>query len=55
MEKGTTEDEMVASHQRLNGHEFEYMPGFGDGQGRTMGSLLMASLFPETRFGESKA
>ena len=32
MEKGTTEDEMVASHQRLNGHEFEYMPGFGDGQ-----------------------
>ena len=32
-EKGTTEDEMVGWHHRLNGHEFEYAPGVGDGQG----------------------
>ena len=32
-EKGTTEDEMVAWHHRLNGHEFEQAPGVGDGQG----------------------
>ena len=31
-EKGTTEDEMVGRHHRLNGHEFEYTPGVGDGQ-----------------------
>ena len=33
-EKGTTEDEMVGWHQRLNGHEFEQTPRVGDGQGR---------------------
>ena len=32
-EKGTTEDEMVASHHQLYGHEFEQAPGVGDGQG----------------------
>ena len=32
-EKGTTEDEMVGWHHRLNGHGFEYAPGVGDGQG----------------------
>ena len=32
-EKGTTEDEMVVWHHRLNGHKFEYTPGVGDGQG----------------------
>ena len=32
-EKGTTEDEMVRWHHRLNGHEFEPPPGVGDGQG----------------------
>ena len=32
-EKGTTEDEMVGWHHRLNGHEFEWTPGLGDGQG----------------------
>ena len=32
-EKGTTEDEMVQWHHRLNGHEFGYTPGVGDGQG----------------------
>ena len=31
-EKGTTEDEMVGVHHRLNGHEFEQPPGVGDGQ-----------------------
>ena len=32
-EKGTIEDKMVGWHHRLNGHEFEYTPGVGDGQG----------------------
>ena len=31
-EKGTTEDEMAGWHHRLNGHEFEWTPGDGDGQ-----------------------
>ena len=31
-EKGTTEDEMVGWHHRLNGHEFEQAPGVDDGQ-----------------------
>ena len=29
-----TEDEMVGWHHRLNGHEFEQVPGDGEGQGR---------------------
>ena len=33
-EKGTTEDEMVGWHHRLDGHEFEQASGVGDGQGR---------------------
>ena len=32
-EKGATEDEMVGWHHRLNGHESEWTPGVGDGQG----------------------
>ena len=32
-EKGTTEDEMVGWHHHLSGHEFEWTPGVGDGQG----------------------
>ena len=32
-EKGTTEDEMVGRHHWLDGHEFEWVPGVGDGQG----------------------
>ena len=32
-EKGTTEDEMVRWHHRLDGHEFEWTPGVGDGRG----------------------
>ena len=33
-EKGMTEDEMVGWHHPLNGHEFEQVPGDGEGQGR---------------------
>ena len=33
-EKGTTEDEMLGWHHQLNGHEFEWTPGVGDGTGR---------------------
>ena len=32
-EKGTTEDEMVGWHHRLEGHDFEQAPGVDDGQG----------------------
>ena len=32
-EKGTTEDEMVEWHHRLDRHEFEQTPGIGDRQG----------------------
>ena len=32
-EKGTTEDEVAGCHHWLNGHEFEWTPGVGDGQG----------------------
>ena len=32
-EKGTTENEMVGCHHRLDGQEFEQAPGVGDGQG----------------------
>ena len=32
-EKGTTEDEMVGWHYQLDGREFEWTPGVGDGQG----------------------
>ena len=33
MHKGTTEDEMVEWHHRLDGHECEQAPEVGDGQG----------------------
>ena len=32
-EKGTKEDEMAGWHHRLDGREFEWTPGDGDGQG----------------------
>jgi len=32
-EKGATEDEMAGWHHWLDGHEFEWTPGIGDGQG----------------------
>ena len=31
--EGVTEDKMVGSHHRLNGHEFEHTPGDSEGQG----------------------
>ena len=31
-EKGKTEDEMAGLHHQLDGHEFEWTPGVGDGQ-----------------------
>ena len=39
-EKGSTEDEMVGWHHQLDAHEFEQVPGVGDGQGSlaSMGS-----------------
>ena len=36
-EKGMTEDEMVGWHHGLNGHEFEWTLGVGDGQGGLAG------------------
>ena len=32
-EKGTTDVEMIGWHYQLDGHEFEWTPGVGDGQG----------------------
>ena len=32
-EKGKIEDEMAGWHHQLDGHEFEWTPGVGDGQG----------------------
>ena len=32
-ERGATENEMVRQHHRLNGHESEWTPGVGEGQG----------------------
>ena len=32
-DKGTTKDEMAKWHQQLDGREFEWTPGVGDGQG----------------------
>ena len=32
-EKGMTEDEMAGWHHGLDGHEFEWTPGDGNGQG----------------------
>ena len=40
-ETGTTKDEMVGWHHRMDGHEFEQAPGVSDGQG----SLVCCSLW----------
>ena len=37
--KGTTEDEMAGWHHRLDGREFEWTPGDGDGQGGRRASI----------------
>ena len=41
-EKGTTEDEMAGWHHWLNGREFEWTLGVGDGQGRLLLLLLLS-------------
>ena len=33
MEKRVAEDEMVRELHQLNGHEFEQIPGYSEGQG----------------------
>jgi len=50
-EKGLAEDEMAGWHHRLDGHEFEWTPGVGDGQGGLACCVsweysLSQSLFP---------
>ena len=47
-EKGTTADEMVGWHHRLNRHEFEQAPGDGEGQG----SLTCGSPWDRKRVGQ---
>ena len=53
-EKGTTEDEMVGWHHRLNGHEFEQVLGDGEGQGslvcRSPTEQLNNNNLPPNRF-----
>ena len=34
-----TEDEMAGWHQRPKGHEFEWIPGVGDGQGSLIAAV----------------
>ena len=41
-----TDDELVAWHHRLNGHEFEYAPGVSDGQGVGDGQGSLACCSP---------
>ena len=38
-----TDDEMVGWHDRLNEHEFEQVPGVGDGQGKYRSQLPFPS------------
>ena len=65
-EKGTTENEIVGWHHRLDGHEFEQASGVGDGQGSlencspwghkdldTTGQLSWTELSPHTAQGRS--
>ena len=48
-EKGTTEDEMVGWHHRLNGHEFEQALEVGEGEG----SLACCSSMGSQRVGHN--
>ena len=43
-EKGTTEDEMAGGHHQLDGREFEWTLGVGDGQGGRPGVLQFMGL-----------
>ena len=47
-EKGTTEDEMVGRHHRLDGHEFEQAPGVDDGQRSLLCCSPWGSKEPDT-------
>ena len=49
--KGTTEDEMVGCHHRLDGHEFGWTLGGGDGQG----GLVRCSPWGRKRVGRDLA
>ena len=66
-EEKRTEDEMAGWHHRLNGHEFEWTSGVGDGQGglaccspwgRRVGhdwaTKLMSKMYPTYTFLEIK-
>ena len=50
-EKGTTEDEMVGWHHRLNGHGFGWTPGVGHGQGG-LASVIHGVAKSRTRLGD---
>ena len=45
-EKGTTEDEMVGWHHRLDGHGFGWTPGVGDGQSKVKYAILQLKEWP---------
>ena len=45
---GTTEDEMLGWHHRLNGHEFDQAPGNGEGQGSLACSSPLGSKESDT-------
>ena len=49
-EKGMTEDEMAGWHHQLDGHEFEWTPGVGDGQG----SLVCCSSWGQKESGTTE-
>ena len=49
-QKGMTEDELVEWHHRLDGHEFEWSTGVGDGQGSlACCSQLVTKCWPRLR------
>ena len=53
-EKGTTEDEMAGWHHPLDGHEFEWTLGVGDGQGG-LRAVIHGVAKSQTQLSESKA
>ena len=54
-EKGMTEDEMAGWHHRLNGHEFVWTPGVGDGQGLMGSERVRHDWVTEVNWTEPKA
>ena len=51
-EKGTTEDEMVGWHHRLNGHGFRWTPGISDGQGEAWHVVVHGLTRSQTRLSD---